>query len=86
MSLLLKLAAVQILKSVAPVQITNKDDANQPQFTKIEVRKILEANQYFDEKIFNTLLIRDDLDHLLYSNANNLIHSIAIDFPEVVKI
>ena len=57
-----------------------------PLYKKVQVRQILEAHEKFDEPLFYELLTRDDADHLMLSDAHNLIWSMQEDYPDIVKV
>lgn len=52
----------------------------------VPVRSILEQDTYISEEIIKQLLVRHDLNHLLKREIDDLVDSIARDFPEVVKL
>jgi hypothetical protein len=59
---------------------------SQDEFKKIEVKELLEKHQDFDIKLFTSLLTREDSAHIFLSDANNLMKSIQMDFPDVVQL
>ena len=52
----------------------------------IPVRSILEEDDHISEEIIKKLLVREDLNHLLLSDIDDLIDSLALDFSDVLKI
>jgi hypothetical protein len=50
------------------------------------VRALLEQHEHFDEALWYNLLTRDDADHIMLSDATNLIYSIQDDYPDIVKV
>ena len=54
--------------------------------SSLKLRQILEKSPVFDEDMFKQLLVRKDLNHLLLSDINKLVHAMAKEFPEVIKL
>ena len=47
-----------------------------PFYSKVQVREALEAHEKFDDALFYQLLTRENSNHLMLSDATNLIYSL----------
>jgi murein tripeptide amidase MpaA len=52
----------------------------------VPVRQILSESPDFTEGMFKKLLLRKGLNHLLMPEIDDLTHSLARDFPEIIKV
>ena len=75
-----------MLKYLAYIALTKAILLDKQSFDKINVREILEQHKEFNQDVFDKLLTRNDLDHILLSDVTNLMYSLQEDYPELVEV
>ena len=50
------------------------------------MREYLESSKSFDVDLFAKLLTRPDTDHIFLKETYDLIHSLALDYPEFISV